>query len=95
MISFDFNLYIQYPQLLSIYLDDVEIVDKNNYELGFKQTLKSMPDNQAYLLMLWDDNKSDEFPKKKLTAKYIQMELGLHKLDDGIKLILLEQKLAR
>ena len=30
-----------------------------------------MPDNQAYLLMLWDDNKSDEFPKKKLTAKYI------------------------
>ena len=54
-----------------------------------------MPDNQVFLLMLWDDNKSDEFPKKKLTAKYIQMELGLHKLDDGIKLILLEQKLAR
>lgn len=49
-----------------------------------------MPDNQAYLLMLWNDEKTDELSKKKLTAKYIEMELGLHKLNEGVKLILLQ-----
>lgn len=36
LISFDFNMYVQYPHLLNIYLDDLEVVDQEKYQMEFK-----------------------------------------------------------
>lgn len=44
--------------------------------------------------MLTNSEKNDELEKKKLTAKYIQMELGLHKLQ-GLKMFLIDDKIAK
>lgn len=53
-----------------------------------------MPDNETFVLMLCDESKPEEFVRKRLTAKYIEMELGLHKLE-GLKLFMIDEKLAK
>lgn len=87
-------MYVQYPQLVNVYLSDLQIINEQNFHYNFESRLKEMPDNETFVLMLCDESKPEEFVRKRLTAKYIEMELGLHKLD-GLKLFLINEKLAK
>ena len=31
MINFDFDMYVQYPNLISIYLSDLNVISDNNF----------------------------------------------------------------
>ena len=78
-------MYIQYPQLLPIFLSDLNILKKPE---EVEQQFKSMSPNESSIVFVSNIN-SPEFAKKCLSAKYIEMELGIQNMEN-IKLIMID-----
>lgn len=58
MINFDFDMYVQYPNLISIYLSDLNVISNDSFRDKYEQKIKNMSPNETFVLMVADlDNK--------------------------------------
>lgn len=51
LVNIDFDMYIQYPQLLSVYMTDLSVY---RTKVDFQERLSKMPANEACLVFVTD-----------------------------------------
>lgn len=73
-INIDFDMFLKHERIPGIYLSELKCAFSGE---ELKRELAKMTPNDTYLLLTVDGSDEDIKNKSKLTAKYIEMELGV------------------
>lgn len=93
MINIDFDMYMQFPNMLEVFLRELRTYDSRNI-IEFTKLLGSMGKHETCLMYLYDATEDPaKVQERMMTAKFIEMELNVHQINH-IKVYALERQAA-